>query len=145
MIGKLVISVISILISAAAFINAFTFPGGTSDGVPGAGVFPQALCVIIILINLILIVQTIREKQPHVPMTEEHKEGMKRLGMLVAATAAMLVIWGHIHFIILCSIYLIVVGLILKQNMKTFVPGAIVSSAALFFIFQQLLNVMLNS
>ena len=65
MIGKLIISIVSILISAAAFINAFTFPEGTSDGVPGAGVFPQALCVIIILINMILIVQTIRERQPH--------------------------------------------------------------------------------
>ena len=145
MIGKLIISIISILISIAAFVNAFTFPGGTSDGVPGAGVFPQALCAIIILINLILIVQTIREKQPHVPMTEEHKEGLKRLTMLVAATAVMIVVWGHIHFVILCSVYLIAIGLILKQNMKTFVPGAIVGSAALFFIFQQLLNVMLNS
>lgn len=34
MIGEIIISLVGILISALAFINAFTFPGGTSDGVP---------------------------------------------------------------------------------------------------------------
>ena len=140
MIGEIIISLVGILISALAFINAFTFPGGTSDGVPGAGVFPQALCVI----NLILIVNALRKKTK-MEMTEEQKEGLKRAGLLVAATIVMLILWGKLHFVILCSIYLIAIGLILKQKMKTFIPGAIVSSALIYFIFQQVLNVMLNS
>lgn len=145
MTGEIIISITGIILCIAAFINAFSFPGGTSDGVPGAGVFPQALCIIIIVINLILIFRTWKEKRPKEAMTEAHKEGLKRLGMLVAATAVMIALWGNIHFIILCSIYLIIVGLILKQNMKSFIPGAVLSSALVFFIFQQLLNVMLNS
>lgn len=144
MIGEIIISLVGILISALAFINAFTFPGGTSDGVPGAGVFPQALCVIIIVINLILIVNALKKKTK-MEMTEEQKEGLKRAGLLVAATIVMLILWGKLHFVILCSIYLIAIGLILKQKMKTFIPGAIVSSALIYFIFQQVLNVMLNS
>ena len=147
MTGEIIISMISILICAAAFVNAFTFPGGTSDGVPGAGVFPQALCVIIIGINLLLIVKAAlkKEKPQKQPMTEAHKEGLKRMGMMVAATAVMIAAWGSVHFIIVCSVYLILIGFILKQNMKTFIPGAIVSSALVFFIFQEILNVMLNS
>lgn len=78
-------------------------------------------------------------------MTEEQKEGLKRAGLFVAATIVMLILWGKLHFMILCSIYLIAIGLILKQKMKTFIPGAIVSSALIYFIFQQVLNVMLNS
>ncbi|MEY8337667.1 tripartite tricarboxylate transporter TctB family protein [Lachnospiraceae bacterium 62-35] len=145
MTGEIIISLISILISAAAFINAFSFPGGTSDGVPGAGVFPQALCVIIAVINLVLIFWEVKEKKQKKPMTETEKDGLKRFGMLAAATAVFIAAWGMIHFVIICSVYLILVGLILKQNMKTFVPGAIVSSALIFFIFQQILNVMLNN
>ena len=77
-------------------------------------------------------------------MTEEHKDGLKRMVMMVAATAALVILWGMVHFIILCSLYLIVIGLILRQNMKTFIPGAIVSAVLVFFIFQNVLNVMLS-
>lgn len=143
MAGEMMISLISIVIAVLAFVNAFSFPGGTSDGVPGAGVFPQALCGIIIVINLLLIYFAWKNKKPREPMTAEHKEGLKRMGLIVAATAAMIAVWGNIHFILLCSIYLILIGLILKQNMKAFVPGAVVSSALLYFIFRQLLNVMI--
>lgn len=145
MTGGIIVSILGIILSIAAFINAFSFPGGTSDGVPGAGVFPQALCSIIIVINLILIFWEWKAKRPKEPMTEAHREGMKRLGMLIVVTAVMIAVWGSIHFIIICSVYLILVGLILRQSMKTFIPGAIVSSALVFFIFQQLLNVMLNN
>lgn len=143
MTGGTVISIISIAISVAAFVNAFTFPGGTSDGVPGAGVFPQALCVIIIAINVILIIQNLRVKHPKTTMSEEHKEGAKRLAMLVVATIVMLVLWGRIHFVILCSLYLISIGWILKQRMTPFIPGAVIGASFIYFIFQRLLNVML--
>jgi hypothetical protein len=144
MIGEIIISLLSIIISALAFINAFTFPGGTSDGVPGAGVFPQALCVIIILINLALFVKALRKKT-RVEMTEEQKEGLIRAGLLVVVTVVMLVLWGKFHFVILCSMYLTSIGIILKQKMKTFIPGAIISSVLIWFVFQEVLNVMLNS
>lgn len=146
MTGGIVVSSIAILISAAAFINAFTFPGGTADGVPGAGVFPQALCAVIALINLILIIQEIRNRsQEKRPETEAHKEGLKRMVLLIVATIAFIAIWRYIHFAVLCSLYIVAVGFILKQKMKFFIPGAVVSAVLVFFIFHNLLNVMLPS
>ena len=146
MAGEMIISIVTIILCAAAYVNAFTFPGGTSDGAPGAGVFPQALCAIIIALNVILIILEMmkKDKKQRGPMTEEHKDGLKRMVMMVAATAALVILWGMVHFIILCSLYLIVIGLILRQNMKTFIPGAIVSAVLVFFIFQNVLNVMLS-
>jgi hypothetical protein len=144
MTGEISILLLGILISALAFINAFTFPGDTSDGVPGAGAFPQAICAIIIFINIILLINALRKKKKKVEISEEHKEGLIRIGFIAAATIVMLILWGKLHFIILCSIYMIVIGIILKQKMKTFIPGAIISSALIWFIFQRILNVMLN-
>lgn len=145
MVGEIVISLAAVIICAAAFINALSFPGGTSDGVPGAGVFPQALCAIIILINLILIFRAARDKKKTEPETEEQKIGFRRLALIALCTAGFIVLWGSLHFVIICSVYLILVGLILKQNMKTFAPGAVVSSILVFYIFQEFLNVMLNN
>ena len=45
---------------------------------------------------------------------------------------------------VLCSLLLIGIGVVLKQNLKTFIPGAIVSSVIVYVVFQQLLNVMLS-
>ena len=143
--GAIIISICSILISLGAFINAFSFPGGTNDGVPGAGAFPQAVCVVIILINIILIVRELKAGRNTEPMSPERKTGLVRFGLMVAATAAFLLLWNTpVHFIILCSLYLIAVGAIMKQNLKLFIPGAIVSSFLIFFIFQRVLNVMLS-
>lgn len=141
--GGIIVSAVSIVLAAAAFINAYTFPGGTSDGVPGAGVFPQAICTLIILINVILIIGSLRKRKDSAPISEEHREGRKRLGLFVGLTAVLLLVWGHIHFCILCAVYLTGIGWILKQKMKIFIPGSVVSAVLLYVIFHQLLNVML--
>lgn len=147
MIGEITISLIGMLISAGAFVNAFSFPHGTSDGVPGAGVFPQALCVVIFMLNLIVIINAVKNRKGTgtIKMTEEQKDKMMKIGMIVVAAALFLILWGKVHFVILCSLFLIAFGVILKQNMKFYIPGAIVSSAVVYVVFQQLLNVMLNS
>lgn len=60
--GEIIISLIGMLISAGAFVNAFSFPGGTADGVPGAGVFPQALCVVIFVLNVAVIAKALKNR-----------------------------------------------------------------------------------
>ena len=142
--GSIVISFFAILISAASFINAFSFPGGTSDGVPGAGVFPQAVCVIIALINIFLIMDELRKKH-HEPMRQERKEGLIRMLALAAVTLVFLILWHYIHFAVAASLFMTAVGFILKQNPKTFIPGSIAGSVLVYFIFQHILNVMLNA
>lgn len=143
--GSTVISFFAILISGAAFINAFSFPGGTSDGVPGAGVFPQAVCVIIALINAFLIIDGLRKRHDPEPMSRERREGLVRMLALAAVTVVFLALWQFIHFAVAASLYMTAVGFILKQNLKTFIPGSIAGSILVYIIFQHILNVMLNT
>ena len=142
--GEIIISLIGMLISAGAVVNAFSFPGGTADGVPGAGVFPQALCVVIFVLNVAVIAKALKNRAKKEELSKEEKGRLVKIAIIVILTALFLILWGKVHFVVLCSLLLIGIGVVLKQNLKTFIPGAIVSSVIVYVVFQQLLNVMLS-
>ena len=77
-------------------------------------------------------------------MSKEEKGRLVKIAIIVILTALFLILWGKVHFVVLCSLLLIGIGVVLKQNLKTFIPGAIVSSVIVYVVFQQLLNVMLS-
>ncbi|MDD3361179.1 MAG: tripartite tricarboxylate transporter TctB family protein [Hespellia sp.] len=149
MIGEIVISGIAMIISALAFVNSFSFPGGTSDGVPGAGFFPQVLCVVIFVLNILVIIKAIQKlrktENQRKPFTNEQKQGLIKIAIVIVATIVMIVLWGTIHFVVICAVYLCIIGVVLRLDLKKYIPGAVVASIAIYFIFQNLLNVMLNN
>ncbi len=111
---------------------------------PGQEFFPQALCVVIFVLNVAVIAKALKNRAKKEELSKEEKGRLVKIAIIVILTALFLILWGKVHFVVLCSLLLIGIGVVLKQNLKTFIPGAIVSSVIVYVVFQQLLNVMLS-
>jgi len=147
MTGEIVISVSLMLLTAGAFVISLSFPSGTSDGVPGAGFFPQILCSVIFILNVLNIIQAIKKRKakPEEAFTTDQITKLKQILVITLATVAMIFLWGSMHFIILCSFYLIIFNIVLKQSPKYYLPGSLATAIIIYIVFEKILNVMLNS
>ena len=142
------------LICLATLFYSRNFPQMLSGpGSTGAEWFPDMICIALMICCAVLICQAIMrlkklkaagEKEAPVFNFKGNKYGTICLLITVAATIVFVLLIGKIHFIIIASAYMIGLGLLYGISWKKIIPISIVSAAVLFFVFHNVLNIMLN-
>ena len=144
--SEIVISIITALIAAGAFVISMGFPGGSSDGVPGAGFFPQVLCVVIVLLCALIVWNNIRKKGATKPLAlgQDEKRNLLQVGKVFGSALLFVILWGHVLFIANCFIFLLLLGLIFKRKLKVYIPSVLFASFFLYWVFDKILQVLLD-
>lgn len=65
-------------------------------------------------------------------------------GMVFGSLLLFALLFGHVPFVANCFVFLMLLGLIFKQKLKIYTPTVLGVSVLLYFIFEKLLQVMLD-
>lgn len=132
------------VISLIAMIIAFDFPGSTKDGAPGAGYFPIMTSIIVFILSCWIVIRGLKEKKSYFDFSLDMRKSWIQIGVTITTTILFIVLWNKVHFIILCSIYLFTLGILYGKKILPMFISSILTSLIIFYIFSELLNVMLN-
>lgn len=142
--ADVVLGLICTLISVYWIYISSRFPGGTQDGVPGAGYFPIIVSVALILISMILIIQGLRKRNIYFNVKEWGRENIKMLILTATFIILFFVLWYFTSYLIACIVMTLGLGYTYKL---TWVKNGILSiifSFGTYIVFNNLLHVLLK-
>ncbi|NLL41886.1 MAG: tripartite tricarboxylate transporter TctB family protein [Firmicutes bacterium] len=127
---------------------ASKLPGGSADGTPGAGSFPMAISIVLIILGAILIYNGLRENVAYFARKKEISDAMAKENLIailltVAGCALFVVLWYYTHYLI--ANFLLMFGLALLYKVK--LPKALIFGIAFsvgsYYFFSKVLQVLL--
>lgn len=135
---------VSLLVCLACIILSSQFPPGTSDGVPGCGVFPTLISILTMVLSIILMIKSFLN--PVMFMNFMEMPRVNKIALIGTAVALGLsfVIWYFIHYIVSSIFLMTALGILFKMDWKKSFVFGVFFSAGTYYIFGKLLMVMLN-
>ena len=135
-----ILSVSAIILGLYVIVAASQFPEG-ADGVPGPGFFPVILGIMIILLSVLQLFNTRKDKDDD---TKFMNEGTKRVLISCAVIIGYLVGMEVLGFIISTPIFLFsIMWYFSVRKVSTLISIPLVSTGILYFVFLKFLSVSL--
>lgn len=131
------------LFALAAIIYTRTFPEMLVAGIPSAAFFPIVSGCGVIISCVVIIIQGFRSNKGYFTFSQDIK-GYLLMAETIAVTILYIALIGKLHFVMITTVYIIALGLLFGMKWKILIPCSVATSVALFWIFNSLLNVMLN-
>ncbi|MGD1833077.1 MAG: tripartite tricarboxylate transporter TctB family protein [Sphaerochaetaceae bacterium] len=135
-----ILSVSAIILGLYVIVAASQFPEG-ADGVPGPGFFPVILGIMIILLSVLQLFNTRKDKDDD---TKFMNEGTRRVLISCAIIIGYLVGMEVLGFIISTPIFLFsIMWYFSVRKISTLISIPLVSTGILYFVFLKFLSVSL--
>ena len=134
---------IAVGIFAVAYIHSqkkLTLLDASSAGVLGAGFYPFACGVLLIILGILLLIRGIRQHgtKDYFQMTPEKKRNLKTMLLLALSVALFLAAWQITHQFFICLfVYALIVNLLLKRNWLFTILFAVIITAFVYFLFSK--------
>lgn len=120
-------------------------PSSTAkDGTPGPAAFPIGIALLVMAVSVVIMVLAAKTKVTYFDIKAISKENGLALLISLVLFVVFLVLWNLIHYIV--ASFALSLGLALVYKIKPVSAAilAVVYSAATYFIFTEVLKVMLN-
>ena len=144
-------TVVGFLFAAAACIALYvtntTLTMNSAMGDPGPRLFPNAVCIAVLVLAVVIIIQSfLKPERPFEGAleTEEGRKGALRMVLVLADLALFLVLWSHAPFLLAGVIFIFLQCMIFKEKLVFSVVYSLAVPGALYVIFTILLKVNLN-
>lgn len=137
-----VAALLFLLFFVAAYATALTFPAGP-PGVPGPAFLPKGLAYVGIFLTLLLLGSGVRRQILPVENVPYSRQRWTQVVSVTLLLAVYLLLWGHIHFILLSFGLLMIGGIILRVPLWAGLLTALVLSVGLYLLFARVFYVML--
>ncbi|MDC7244419.1 MAG: tripartite tricarboxylate transporter TctB family protein [Sphaerochaetaceae bacterium] len=135
-----ILSVSAIILGLYVIVAASQFPEG-ADGVPGPGFFPVILGIMIILLSVLQLFNTRKDKDDD---TKFMNEGTRRVLISCAIIIGYLVGMEVLGFIVSTPIFLFsIMWYFSVRKVSTLISIPLVSTGILYFVFLKFLSVSL--
>lgn len=142
--GNFIAAILCFLLGVFVLIEAILLPDG-AEGVPGPGMFPVIIAVILILSACALFISTLRMKPEDNTKIEPFSKDAKRVYLSMAALIVYILVLPYVGF---CTTTAVMLFFFLNWfSKKGIVPCVLISvliTAVIYLIFNRLLNVPLN-
>ncbi|AYO29642.1 tripartite tricarboxylate transporter TctB family protein [Biomaibacter acetigenes] len=142
--GDVVLGVFTAILSIFWITQSLKFPGGTADGVPGAGYFPILVASLLLVLSIILIYQGFKNKNVYFDIKHWSNDTKKMLVMTIVVIAVFFALWYFTTYIIACLVLTFGLGYAYKLSIKNNIILSILFSFGTYYVFNNLLQVMLK-
>lgn len=120
-------------------------PSSTAkDGTPGPAAFPIGIAILIMAVSVIIMVLAAKTKVTYFDIKSITKENGLAILISLVLFVVFLALWNFIHYIVASFVLSLGLALVYKIKPLPAVILAVVYSVATYFIFTEVLKVMLN-
>ncbi|MBO2519670.1 tripartite tricarboxylate transporter TctB family protein [Limnochorda sp.] len=130
------------LLLGATYWLTLDFPPGPA-GVPGPGYVPRLLVVVGLVLAVFLFRSGRRGQVEAVNWRAFGKDRLLRAGGVVGLLFLYTLLWGRVHWAVLSTGFLFLVGLVLKLRAPVALATAVGLSVTLYWLFRGVFHVML--
>lgn len=144
-------TIVGFLFAVAAaltlFISNSTIKSASAMGDPGPKMFPNAVCIVILLLSLIIMIQSVYK--PVKPFkgalsTEEGRQGCTRMLLVLSDLALFLILWRYVPFLAAGMAFIFLLCMIFREKLLFSILYSAAVTGVLYFVFTILLKVNLN-
>ena len=144
-------TIVGFLFAVAAgitlYISNSTLKSASAMGDPGPKLFPNAVCVVILILSLIIMIESLfKVERPFQGTfaTPEGAQGFRRMVLVLSDLALFLILWRYIPFLPAGMAFLFLLCMIFREKLLFSVVYSAAVTGALYFVFTILLKVNLN-
>lgn len=144
-------TIVGFLFAAAAgitlYISNATLKSASAMGDPGPKMFPNAVCIAILILSVIIMVQSVfKSEKPFkgALSTPEGKQGCTRMILVLSDLALFLILWRYVPFLAAGVIFIFLLCMIFREKLLFSIIYSAAVTGALYFVFTILLKVNLN-
>ncbi|OOB78150.1 MAG: hypothetical protein ATN34_02280 [Epulopiscium sp. Nele67-Bin002] len=139
--GNLILATICIILGLYVISVAMQYPAGTG-GVPGPGVFPIMISVVLIASSIAIIVSSLKMEDVHISWLDDNT---KRVYLSMVALLVYVFAMAQIGFVVTSVIFMTGMTQWFRKGKPIVNAGISVAFVAIvYFVFGMLLNVPLN-
>ncbi|MCM1252087.1 MAG: tripartite tricarboxylate transporter TctB family protein [Clostridium sp.] len=145
--GNIITSILVIALSIYVIIVCAGYPTAEAygTGVPGPGLWPMAVAILMLIAAVILLIKSIRMKPEEDTSINMWTDGTKRVYISMGILIAYVALLGVLGFIISTAVMLFVfMQWFSKKNPLITMIISIVCTMAIYSVFRFLLNVPVN-
>lgn len=144
-------TIVGFLFAVAAaltlFISNSTIKSASAMGDPGPKMFPNAVCIVILLLSLIIMIQSVCK--PVTPFkgalsTKEGRQGCTRMLLVLSDLALFLILWRYVPFLAAGMAFIFLLCMIFREKLLFSILYSAAVTGVLYFVFTILLKVNLN-
>ncbi len=137
------LGVLAILIGIVIFIHVQSFPA-QEGGRPGPALFPAVLAILLIVSGIVLIPGGLKSKAPLAQrLPELDARGIGNVLLMLAGIVFYILISEWLGFLLTSFIVTLSLMIMLKANIKSAIPVAILTTVCIYGIFNKFLMVPL--
>ena len=128
---------------------ASKLPGGSMDGTPGAGSFPMAVSIALIILGAIMVYNGFKEQvayfaRPEGVSVEMAKENVLAILLTVAACALFVLLWYWTNnYVIANFVLMLALAMVYRVHVVKSLVFAIAFSLGSYYFFSKVLQVLL--
>jgi len=142
--ADMVLGIICSLISIYWIFASSKFPGGTKDGVPGAGYFPIIVASVLILMSIVLIIQGFKKRNVYFNVKDWGRDNIRMLILTVTFIAIFFILWYFTSYLIACIVMTLGLGYTYKLSWIKNGLLSVLFSFGTYIVFNNLLHVLLK-
>ena len=142
--ADVIFGIFNALLSIYWITQSLKFPGGTADGVPGAGYFPILVASLLFILSIVLIIQGSQSKIVYFNVKMWSKDIKKMFLMTIFIIVVFFVLWYYTTYIIACLVLTFGLGYTFRLSIKNNIILSVVFSFGTYYVFNNLLQVMLK-
>lgn len=144
-------TIVGFLFAVAAaltlFISNSTIKSASAMGDPGPKMFPNAVCIVILFLSVIIMIQSVCK--PVTPFkgalsTEEGRQGCTRMLLVLSDLALFLILWRYVPFLAAGMAFIFLLCMIFREKLLFSILYSAAVTGVLYFVFTILLKVNLN-
>lgn len=146
--GNLILAALCILLSVGIIAVSSTYPTAKNygTGVPGPGLWPMAIAIVVIACSVILLYRTWKLSPEKNTKIDLSGSGPKRAYVSMAILVVYALLLKHLGFLIATTILeLIFIRWFSKKSYPVCFAIALVITAVVYYVFQNMLNVPIGS
>lgn len=117
---------------------------GEEMGNSGAEYFPKMIATGIIFLSAIYLIKALKDGKKINYFKCENSVNRSAFFKVIGVFTVFTIAWPYVPFIVLSSIYLIVLGVIFKANLIKSIIFSISTSVIIYLVFSRVFHVMLN-
>ena len=145
--GDLVAGAVAALFGAAVLLHVRTFPE-LPDGAPGPALFPGIIGGLFVLFGLVLVAQALAQRRaspatPAAAPADGGRTGWVDALAVLGAVALYLLVSPALGFLVTMALVLLGLMWRLGAGLRTAVPAAVGTTAVIWVLFEQVLQVPL--
>lgn len=144
-------TIVGFLFAAVAgitlYISNTTLKSTSAMGDPGPKMFPNAVCIAILILAVMIMVQSIFKSETPFKgalSTQEGRQGCKRMVLVLSDLALFLILWRYVPFLAAGMVFIFLLCMIFREKIMFSVIYSAAVTGSLYFVFVILLKVNLN-